>query len=188
MPARRYGFLPADFMIADARACPAASPWTSTWLGSVALLLACQPADPCGRGGALCLDAAGARSYDWGFLPSSIVVADLDADGHPDIVADGGARRTFGVAWGGLDGVQDMSRGTITAWSIGTPARDLAVADLDADGCGGCGDGLRVSFCTGSRGRLTLPAGRYALRLHGHALVDTRVAYSITRAVDPTPR
>ncbi|WP_170136491.1 FG-GAP repeat domain-containing protein [Nannocystis exedens] len=98
--------------------------------------MACEPADPCARAGALCLDVAGARTYTWGLAIDAVVVADLDADGRPDLVVGGGDRGTVGVFWGRADahGVQDMLDGTATSWSLGEPARDLAVADLDGDG------------------------------------------------------
>ncbi|MBZ5710901.1 hypothetical protein [Nannocystis pusilla] len=54
--------------------------------------------------------------------------------------------------------------------------------------CGGCDDGEPVNFATESQRRVTLPAGRYSLRLHASAQIDTRVAYSITRVGDTTPR
>ncbi|MFZ6179656.1 FG-GAP-like repeat-containing protein [Nannocystis pusilla] len=107
-------------------------------LGIGALALACQPADPCGRtgAGALCLDLAGARTYTWGLASNAAVVADLDADGRPDLVAAGDVRGTVGVFWGRADarGVQDMFDGTATSWSLGGATQDLAVADLDGDG------------------------------------------------------
>ncbi|MFY0531159.1 FG-GAP repeat domain-containing protein [Nannocystis pusilla] len=86
--------------------------------------------------GALCLDLAGARTYTWGLTANAAVVADLDADGRPDLVVGGGPRGTVGVFWGRADahGVQDMFDGTATSWSIGSSTQDLVVADLDADG------------------------------------------------------
>lgn len=107
-------------------------------LGPGALALACQPADPCARTGvgALCLDLAGARTYTWGLASNATVVADLDADGRPDLVTAGDIRGTVGVYWGRADarGLKDMFDGTATSWSIGDATQDLAVADLDGDG------------------------------------------------------
>ncbi|MCY1062215.1 hypothetical protein [Nannocystis sp. SCPEA4] len=54
--------------------------------------------------------------------------------------------------------------------------------------CGGCDDEEPVGFAIESQGRVTLPAGRYSLRLHASARIDTRVAYSLTRVADTTPR
>ncbi|MDC0719988.1 FG-GAP-like repeat-containing protein [Nannocystis bainbridge] len=116
------------------------SPWTwlARALGLGVFALACEPADPCQRtgAGALCLDLANARTYGWGLSTASLAVADLDADGVPDIVGAGDARGTVGAMWGrpGAHGVQDMFDGTWTSWWVGAPTRDLVVADLDGDG------------------------------------------------------
>ncbi|PCC75660.1 hypothetical protein SAMN02745121_00200 [Nannocystis exedens] len=54
-------------------------------------------------------------------------------------------------------------------------------------GCGGCDDEPVVHETDQAR-RVELRAGRHSLRLHGSTRVDTRVAWSITRVDDPTPR
>ncbi|MDC0667403.1 FG-GAP repeat domain-containing protein [Nannocystis radixulma] len=126
-------------MSADPRACRATSPCIAVGcalLASLVALAACPPADPCRRTGvgALCLDLEGARSYAWGLSASALAVADVDADGHPDLVLGGGLQGAFAVTWGGPGGLKDMFSGTSTSWSVGGRMIDLAVADLDGDG------------------------------------------------------
>ncbi|MCY0985681.1 hypothetical protein OV203_00965 [Nannocystis sp. ILAH1] len=58
---------------------------------------------------------------------------------------------------------------------------------LSVVGCGRCDDEPAVHETT-DMARVELRAGRHALRLHGLTTVDTRVAWSITRVDDPTPR
>ncbi|WAS98899.1 FG-GAP repeat domain-containing protein [Nannocystis punicea] len=127
-------------MAANRRARRVTSPWLPLVgaLGLGALALACEPADPCARTGVgvLCFDLPGARTYTWG-LPTGVVgVADLDADGHPDLVGTGDARGAVGVVWGRAksNASRDMFDGTATSWSIGAGTQGLAIADLDGDG------------------------------------------------------
>ncbi|WAS98900.1 hypothetical protein [Nannocystis punicea] len=63
----------------------------------------------------------------------------------------------------------------------------FAEPTLSLVGCGRCDD-PPAAFATTSRRRVELRAGRYSLRLHGSTRADTRVAWSITRVDDPTPR
>jgi hypothetical protein len=75
----------------------------------------------------------GAGTYFSGGAANSVVVADLNEDGHPDLVVanGGGDRGSLGVLLGNGDGT---FQSTVNYDSGGYEARSVAVGDLNRDG------------------------------------------------------
>ncbi|HVM02564.1 MAG TPA: VCBS repeat-containing protein, partial [Acidimicrobiales bacterium] len=65
-----------------------------------------------------------------GPCPSSLVVADLDADGRQDVVVVHAGAHVFGVLWGRGDGTLEA----FSAHEAGGPVAAVAVGDLSGDG------------------------------------------------------
>src|SRR5207247_8508847 len=64
---------------------------------------------------------------DTGEDPLSVAIADLDGDGHPDLVTANQSSNTISVFLGNGDGTFGSTGVAIHAWSV-------AVADFNADG------------------------------------------------------
>src|SRR5262245_50959800 len=69
-------------------------------------------------------------SYDVGNDPSSVALADLNADGRPDLAVANAQSATVSILLGNGDG----TFGTRTDLAVASHPRSVAIADLDADG------------------------------------------------------
>src|SRR5207244_1522516 len=67
---------------------------------------------------------------DTGGAPASVAVADLDGDGHPDVVTANSASGTVSV----LLGIGDGTFRARTDYGVGNYPLSVAIADLDHDG------------------------------------------------------
>jgi predicted NUDIX family NTP pyrophosphohydrolase len=69
-------------------------------------------------------------SFDAGFTPTSMAIADLNADGRPDLAVANAYSNTVSVLLGNGDG----TFGTKTDFGTGSEPVSVAIADLNADG------------------------------------------------------
>ena len=69
-------------------------------------------------------------SFDAGESPASVAIADLNADGRPDLAVANSDANTVSVPLGNGDG----TFGTKTDFGAGNSPRSVAIADLNADG------------------------------------------------------
>ncbi len=74
--------------------------------------------------------AAGAASYAVGELPASVAAADLDGDGHADIVVANNVSNDLSVLLGAGDGTFAAA----ASYPAGEALQGVAVADMDGDG------------------------------------------------------
>ena len=68
--------------------------------------------------------------FDTGSAPSSVAIADLDADGRPDLVVANTSSNTVSVLLGNGDG----TFGSKTDFDTGNAPNSVAIADLNGDG------------------------------------------------------
>ena len=97
------------------------------WLGPG--LVSCGPIGLCDQG-ILASCFASDNRVQWGFAPDTLIVDDVDRDGHPDIATASHERGSITVIWGDASSFG----GTATTWSIAPTIAGLAIADLDDDG------------------------------------------------------
>lgn len=99
--------------------------WLCIGLG----LVSCGPISLCDQGAQASCFASDNR-VQWGFAPDTLIVEDVDRDGHPDITTASHERGSITVIWGDASSFD----GTATTWSIAPTIAGLAIADLDDDG------------------------------------------------------
>lgn len=144
-------------------------------LGVAGTLLACSPGPLCQEGrhevGLVCLDVADAATNRLGFAPSTLEVADVDGDGHSDLVVASGTSGSVSVLWGASGAPVALA----TTWSIGPDVTGLAVADLDGDGMIDVATTLpsagAVCVLRGRGGRSLGPPERYPTGVRPQALL-----------------
>lgn len=123
-------------------------------------LVSCGPAGLCDQGSqAFCF--ASDNRVQWGFAPDTLIVEDVDRDGHPDIATASHERGSITVIWGDASSFD----GTATTWSVAPTIAGLAIADLDDDGsldlATAVPGGDAVSVLFGQKQRVFSPARQY---------------------------